>query len=216
MVLLLGVLVGLFVQRLYSLEYQSVLALEGFAEKSASNLIESVEGSKKTDLPRLLYSLGIPQVGETTAQQLAQSFGSIEALSQAPIEEFEALPDIGPIVASSVARFFRDENNKAVLKALFDNGVSYELIDVSALPDRANLPLADKTIVLTGTLQAMSRSDAKKQLQALGAKVAGSVSKKTSLVVVGADAGSKAVKAQELGVEMIDEDGLNKLLADLS
>lgn len=199
---------------IYALEYEQVEALEGFAEKSARNLLDSIEASKKTDLPRLLYALGIPQVGETTAQQLAESFGSIDALFEASEQEYEALPDIGPIVATSLVRFFADDNNQNVLAALFERGVEYTKIDVSALPDKANLPLADKVIVLTGTLQSMSRSDAKKQLQALGAKVTGSVSKKTSLVVVGADAGGKATKAEELGVEMIDEDGLSALLAD--
>jgi len=200
---------------IYALEYQQIEALEGFAEKSARNLLDSIETSKKTELPRLLYALGIPQVGETTAQQLAESFGSIEALSQADEADYEALPDVGPIVAASVVRFFSNENNQSVLKALFERGVEYQEIDVSALPDRMNLPLAEKTIVLTGTLQSMSRSDAKKQLQALGAKVAGSVSKKTSIVVVGADAGSKAVKAQELGVEIMGEEDLLTLLSDL-
>ncbi|MBX2849722.1 MAG: NAD-dependent DNA ligase LigA [Acidiferrobacterales bacterium] len=199
---------------IYALKYEQLEALEGFAEKSARNLLDSIEASKKTELPRLLYALGIPQVGETTAQQLAERFGSIDALSEADEAAYEALPDIGPIVAASVVRFFADQNNQNVLKALFERGVEYNEIDVSALPDKANLPLAEKTIVLTGTLQSMSRSDAKKQLQALGAKVTGSVSKKTSLVIVGADAGSKAVKAEELGIEMIDEDGLSALLAN--
>ena len=197
---------------IYSLGFEQVVELEGFAEKSAQNLIDSIAASKKVELARLLYALGISQVGETTAHQLAESFGSIDALTAASAEEYEALPDIGPIVAASVVRFFNDENSKSVLRSLFENGVEYQVIDVSALPDKASLPLADKTIVLTGTLQEMSRSDAKKQLQALGAKVAGSVSKKTSLVVVGADAGSKAVKAQDLGIEIIDEDGLLQLL----
>ena len=154
-------------------------------------------------------------MGETTAEQLANTFGSLHALSKASVESLEALPDIGPIVALSINRFFADDNNQALLTALQNNGVQYQEIDVSALPDRDSLPLAGKTIVLTGALQSLSRSDAKKQLQGLGAKVAGSVSKNTSLVVVGSDAGSKAVKAQDLEIEMIDEDGLLTLFEEL-
>jgi len=201
---------------LYKLKYEDVVSLDGFAEKSAQNLIDSIAQSKQTELERLLYALGILQVGETTAEQLANSFGDITSLASASIETLEALPDIGPVVAQSIAHFFADENNQAVISALFEAGVVYQVIEVSGLPDPSSLPLANKTIVLTGTLQAMSRSDAKKRLQALGAKVTGSVSKKTSLVVVGSDAGSKAIKAQELGVEMIDEEQLQSLLANKS
>jgi len=200
---------------LYQLEYEQLFSLEGFAEKSAQNLIDSIEQSKNTQLSRLLYALGISQVGETTAEQLANSFGSMEQLAQASAEQLEALPDIGPVVAKAIVNFFADQNNQEVLQSLESNGVVYPVIDVHALPDQDSLPLAGKTIVLTGTLTSMSRSDAKKQLQGYGAKVAGSVSKKTSLVVVGADAGSKAVKAQELGIEMIDEDALTQWLSEL-
>ena len=200
---------------IYVLKYEQISELEGFAEKSAQNLIDSIEKSKKAVLSRLLFALGISQVGETTAEQLANTFGSLHALSKASVESLEALPDIGPIVALSINRFFADENNQALLTALQNNGVQYQEIDVSALPDRDSLPLAGKTIVLTGALQSLSRSDAKKQLQGLGAKVAGSVSKNTSLVVVGSDAGSKAVKAQDLGIEMIDEDELLTLFEEL-
>lgn len=199
---------------LYRLTFEQVLALEGFAEKSAQNLINAIAKSRHTELARLLFALGIPQVGETTAEQLANSFGSLPALADARLEALEALPDIGPIVAKNIVRFFQDENSMNVIDALMAAGVEYPPIDVSELPDPSSLPLVNKTVVLTGTLQAMSRSDAKKRLQALGAKVAGSVSKKTSLVVVGADAGSKATKAQELGVEMVDEEGLLKMLQE--
>lgn len=198
---------------IYSLGYEQVIDLEGFAEKSAKKLIASIDASRETEFPRLLYALGISQVGETTADQLANCFGNMEALAQTSAESFEALPDIGPIVAQSLANFFNDENNLLLISELRKNGVNYLDIDVSALPDRDNLPMAGKTVVLTGSLQSMSRSDAKKQLQALGAKVAGSVSKKTSLVVVGQDAGSKATKAQELGLEMIDEEQLIVMLS---
>lgn len=197
---------------LYALRFQQVVELTGFADKSAQNLIDSIEHSKNTELARFLYALGIPQVGETTAEQLAASFGSVEALSLATSQGLEALPDIGPIVAENIVRFFADQNSRQVLDQLFEAGVRYPILDVGLRPDPADLPLIDKTIVLTGALQTMSRSEAKKKLQGLGAKVAGSVSSKTSLVVVGEDAGSKAAKAQALGIEIIDEQGLLALI----
>jgi len=197
---------------IYSLTLDPLLELEGFARKSAENLLQAIEHSKATDLAKLLYALGIPQVGESTAVQLANSFGSIEALTAADQLTLEALPDIGPIVAYNIVRFFEDQNNKAVIAALLQRGVHYEPIDVTDQPDPDSLPLANNTIVLTGGLSSMSRSEAKKRLQALGAKVAGSVSKKTSIVIVGTDAGGKAAKAEELGVEMMDEEGLLALL----
>jgi DNA ligase (NAD+) len=199
---------------LYALKYDQVLELEGFAEKSAENLIASIDESKHTQLSQLLFALGIPQVGESTAEQLANTYGNLDALMGVTSEALEALPDIGPIVAQNIARFFTDSNSREVIQNLLDRGVYYDAIDISSLPDPDSLPLANKVIVLTGTLNTLGRSDAKKRLQALGAKVTGSVSKKTDLVVVGADAGSKADKAQELGIEMIDEDGLLALLSD--
>lgn len=197
---------------IYALEVEQLLLLEGFAQKSAENLMASIDSSRRAELPKLLFALGIPQVGESTAEQLAMSFGDLETLSNTTHQALEALPDIGPIVAQNIVRFFADQNNKKVIERLLSRGVHYQPIDVSNQPDPDSLPLTNKTVVLTGGLSSMSRSDAKKQLQALGAKVAGSVSKKTSLVVVGSDAGSKAAKAEELGIEMIDEDGLLELL----
>ncbi len=197
---------------IYSLKYQQVVELEGFAEKSAENLIAAIEQSKQTELARLLYALGISQVGETTAEQLANSFGNIEKLKNASADDLEKLPDIGPIVANSIWSFWRDPNNIAIVQSLLDLGVHYQEIAVSEFRDPSSLPLNDKTIVLTGALQSMSRSDAKKSLQLLGAKVTGSVSKNTSLVVVGNDAGSKAIKAQELGIKMIDEEQMLALI----
>lgn len=201
---------------IYVLSFEQVLELDGFAEKSAQKLIDAIDKSKKATLQRLLFGLGILQVGETTAQQLAETFGNLTTISEASLETLEGLPDIGPIVAQSIVRFFADINNQKLLQALQVNGVQYTEIDVSALPDRDSLPLAGKIIVLTGALQSMSRSDAKKQFQALGAKVSGSVSKKTSIVVVGADAGSKAEKAQNLGVKMIDEDQMLAFIDEMS
>ena len=197
---------------IYSLNFDQVLTLDGFAQKSAQNLIESIVASKHTELPKLLYALGIPQVGESTAEQLANTFGSLDALKAVSAETLEALPDIGPIVAKNIVRFFADNNSQLVITALIDAGVYYPPIIVGDLPDPESLPLNGKTIVLTGALQSLSRSAAKKQLQSMGAKVSGSVSKKTDIVVVGVDPGSKAVKAQELGIDIIDEESLIALL----
>jgi len=144
--------------------------------------------------------------------RLANSFGNIEKLKNASADDLEKLPDIGPIVANSISSFWRDPNNIAIVQSLLDLGVHYQEIAVSEFRDPSSLPLNDKTIVLTGALQSMSRSDAKKSLQLLGAKVTGSVSKNTSLVVVGNDAGSKAIKAQELGIKMIDEEQMLALI----
>lgn len=199
---------------LYALQYQEVLALEGFAEKSAANLIDNIERSKATSLPRLLFALGIPQVGETTAEQLATHFGTLEAISMLCQEKLEAVPDIGPIVAMSIVQFFQDQNNIKVIKTLLDRGVQYPAIDVSKLESQDTLPLFSKTVVLTGGLESMTRSQAKQKLQALGAKVTGSVSKNTDMVVVGTDAGSKAKKAESLGIKMLDEEALLELLSE--
>ena len=200
---------------LFQLEYSQIVDLEGFAEKSSNKLLDAITQSKQTELSNLLYALGISQVGETTAEQLAQSYGSIDSLKNASQEELEALPDIGPIVAASIISFFSDENNIGILDKLAESGVVYPIVKVRVLAELDELPLNGKTIVLTGGLQTMPRSEAKKKLQSYGAKVAGSVSKNTSMVVVGTDAGSKAAKAEELGVEMIDENQLLSMLAEL-
>lgn len=199
---------------IYALNVEQLLGLEGFADKSAENLIAAIEKSKHPELSKLLFALGMPQVGESTAEQLASTFGKLDALSEATHEMLEALPDIGPIVAQNIVRFFADANNQRVISRLLEHGVKYKEIDVASLPDPTSLPLAERTVVLTGGLSTMSRADAKKRLQALGAKVSGSVSKKTSLVVVGSDAGSKATRAEELGIEMMDEEGLLALLKE--
>ncbi len=199
---------------LYELNIEQLLTLDGFAQKSAENLLEAISSSKKPELAKLLFALGVPQVGETTAEQLAVTYGSLEALSDADQAALEALPDIGAIVAKNIVQFFGDVNNRKVIKDLEDNGVRYQKIDVSTLPDIDDLPLSGKIFVLTGGLSSMGRTDAKKKLQALGAKVTGSVSKKTSVVVVGTDAGSKADKAEALGVAMIDEAQLTELFSD--
>jgi DNA ligase (NAD+) len=197
---------------LYRLEFAQVLALDGFAEKSAQNLLDAIEKSKQTEFARLLYALGIPQVGETTADQLAARFGAIEYLKDASQETLEALPDIGPVVAKNIVDFFNDVNNSKVIEDLLACGVHYDVIVAKEPGDAEDLPLTGQTIVLTGALSAMGRTEAKKRLQALGAKVTGSVSKNTTLVIAGEDAGSKATKAAELGVRIEGEEYLAELL----
>ena len=197
---------------IYSLTHEQLIELEGFGEKSATNALESITKSKETELGRLLFALGIPQVGESTAQLLAQSFGTINKLASSDAQTLMALPDIGPVVAENIVAFFNAPHNADVIKLLLDRGVSYEVIDVDSVVDPNSLPLNGKTVVLTGSFSSMSRAEAKKKLQQLGAKVTSSVSKKTSLVIIGQDAGSKATKAEELGVNTTDEEGLIAML----
>ncbi len=194
---------------LYKLDLASLLELERFAEKSAQNLINSIDNSKKSDLSQVLYALGIPQVGETTAQQLARFFGGMSNLMSAELDVLQAMPDIGPIVAQNIVDFFDDPKNQQVIETLQKLGVTWPETEPQMISsDLDDLPLSGKTLVMTGTFSSMSRSDAKKKLQALGAKVTGSVSSKTTAVIVGADPGSKAAKAEQLGVDVIDEQAM--------
>lgn len=196
---------------LFGLSVADVESLERMAEKSATNLVNAIEKSATTTLPRMLYALGINDVGESTAQALAMHFGTLEALKQAGEEDLVAVPDVGPIVAGHVHQYFVDEHNQQLLAALQKAGVNWPDIE---LEEPGEQPLAGKTVVLTGTLSTMPRGDAKARLQALGAKVTGSVSKKTDLVVAGAEAGSKLAKAESLGIEVIDEDGFRALIGE--
>jgi DNA ligase (NAD+) len=180
------------------------------ATKWAQNLIDAIDRSRQTTLPRFLFALGIGQVGEATAAALARQFGTLEALRRAGIEELQATPDVGPVVAAQIAAFFANERNNQVVDRLLAAGIRWP--DVPR-PTAAEQPLAGKTIVLTGTLGSMTREEATEKLAALGAKVAGSVSRKTSYVVAGEEAGSKLAKARELGVPVLDEAGLKELLA---
>jgi len=198
---------------LYSLSVEDIAALERMADKSARNLVNALEHSKSTTLGRFLLALGIPQVGETTAQQLASQLGSLERLMTADVETLQALPDIGPIVAQSIRTFFDQPHNRGVIDKLLAAGVHWPEHEPAA-DSAAARPLAGKTFVLTGTLERMARDEAKARLEALGARVTGSVSGKTSYVVVGADPGSKAAKAEQLGVEMLDEAAFQALLED--
>ncbi len=195
---------------LYRLEHARVAGLERMGDKSAENLLRAIEASKATTLARFIYSLGIREVGEATARSLARHFGRLEALMEADEEALMTVPDVGPIVARHLFTFFRQPHNAETVDALRDCGVHWDDIDLSAAPPQ---PLAGKTVVLTGTLEQLSRQDAKAQLEALGAKVSGSVSKKTDLVIAGPGAGSKLTKAQALGLTVLDESGLIALLA---
>jgi DNA ligase (NAD+) len=196
---------------IYALTVEKLTDLERMGEKSAANPIEAIEKSKKTTLPRLLYALGIPQVGEATALALAQSFGSLEALLEADATRIQQVPDIGPIVAAHVAAFVASPEHRAVLERLRKEGVAWP--DVELLPTEAGEDtLVGQTFVVTGTLESMTREEAQEALIALGAKVSKSVSKKTTYVIAGAEAGSKLQKAQELGVEVLDEKAFLALL----
>jgi len=194
---------------LFRLRADDVATLERMGDKSAANLVEALDKARATTLPRFIFSLGIRQVGEATALALANHFGSLDALRKAKRDVLESVPDVGPVVAESISTFFRQPHNKEVIQKLIKAGVHWPDIEVKP---KHELPLADKTFVLTGTLTSLTRNEAKARLQALGAKVAGSVSKKTDFVVVGADAGSKATKAEALGIEMLDEAQLTRLL----
>ncbi|WP_092957520.1 NAD-dependent DNA ligase LigA [Paracidovorax konjaci] len=194
---------------LYRLGLTALAALDRMADKSAQNVLAALEKSKRTTLPRFLFGLGIRHVGEATAKDLARHFGNLDAIMAANVDQLLEVNDVGPIVAEAIRTFFDQPHNREVVEQLRACGLTWE---EGAPTERATLPLVGKTIVLTGTLPTLSREDAKERLEAAGAKVAGSVSKKTSYVVAGEEAGSKLTKAQELGVPVLDEAGLLALL----
>jgi DNA ligase (NAD+) len=194
---------------LYRLGLATLSALERMADKSAQNVLAALERSKQASLPRFLFGLGVRHVGEATARELARHFGNLDAIMAASVEQLLEVPDVGPVVAESIHTFFAQPHNREVVEQLRACGVTWP----EGEPEpRAAMPLAGKTVVLTGTLPTLSRDQAKDLLEAAGAKVAGSVSKKTDYVVAGAEAGSKLEKAQLLGVAVLDEDGLQRLL----
>lgn len=200
---------------LYRLGVAKLAALERMGEKSAANLVAAIEKSKATTLARFLFGLGIRHVGEATAKDLARHFGALDRVMDATIEQLLEVPDVGPVVAQSIRTFFEQPHNREVVEQLRAAGVRWEEHEgaAAASTDAAALPLAGRTLVLTGTLPSLSREDAKALIEAAGGKVAGSVSKKTHYVVAGGEAGSKLDKARELGVPVLDEDGLRALLA---
>ncbi len=194
---------------LYTLDVATLAKLDRMGEKSARNLVAAIDASRKTTLPRLLFALGIRDVGESTALALAQHFGDIEALMEADELQVRQVPDVGPVVAAHVVRYFADPANRELIAALRAHGVGWQPM---AAPRAAEMPLGGLTFVLTGKLTHMTREAASEALLALGAKVAGSVSKKTNYVVAGEEAGSKLDKARSLGVPVIDEAALIAVL----
>jgi len=192
---------------LYRLGFSALANLERMGDKSADNLIRSIAQSKSTSLPRFIFGLGIRHVGESTAKDLAKYFGTMQALMDAQMEDLLTVNDVGPVVANSIISFMSESHNREVIEQLLASGIEFQVEKQIASVD-----LSGKTFVLTGTLPTMSRDQAKALLEAAGAKVAGSVSQKTSYVVAGSDAGSKLEKANELGIPILDEDALMKIL----
>ncbi|MBR9787329.1 MAG: NAD-dependent DNA ligase LigA [Vibrionaceae bacterium] len=195
---------------LFKLSAGILTVLERMGPKSAQNIVNALDKSKLTTLPRFLYSLGIREVGEATAANLAQHFKTLEAIQVATEEQLIKVQDIGVIVAQHITTFFGEEKNQAVVEDLLAQGIHWP--EISTPEEGVELPLEGKTVVLTGTLSQLGRSEAKEALQAMGAKVAGSVSKKTDILFAGENAGSKLAKAQELGIEIKTEQDLLDLM----
>ncbi|MGS2721555.1 NAD-dependent DNA ligase LigA [Paraglaciecola aestuariivivens] len=196
----------------FKLELVQLANLERLGEKSAANLLSAIEKSKSTSLAKFLYALGIREVGEATAANLASHFCELEKIQQASLESLQEVSDVGAIVAQHLVNFFAEEHNQQVIQDLLAVGINWPKVEKVALD---NLPLAGKTYVLTGTLQEMDRAQAKTKLQALGAKVSGSVSAKTSCLIAGEKAGSKLTKAESLGIEIMNESQMLALFAEL-
>jgi DNA ligase (NAD+) len=192
---------------LYSLTEEQLTALDRFAEKSARTLLAEIEGSKRAGLARVVMGLGIRFVGERTAQLLAEEFGTIDALIEASAEQLERVEEVGPRISQAILEFFAQPANLALVQSLKDAGV-----DMTAEKRQRSTQLAGLTFVLTGTLPTLTREEAKAKIEEAGGKTAGSVSKKTSYVVAGEEAGSKLDKAQALKVPVLDEAGLLALL----
>ena len=197
---------------LFRLTAGKLTGLDRMGPKSAQNIVNALEKSKETTFARFLYALGIREVGEATAAGLAAYFGTLEALIAASIDDLQQVPDVGIVVATHVRHFLDEESNREVIRQLVEEVGIHWVAPVVVNAEEIDSPFAGKTIVLTGSLSQMSRDDAKAALLALGAKVAGSVSKKTDLVIAGEAAGSKLAKAQDLGIEVIDEAEMIRLL----
>ena len=195
---------------LFGLSVDTLAGLQRMAQKSAHNLVVALDDARRTTLARFLFALGIREVGEATAQALARQFGGLDAIAAASEEALQETPDVGPIVARHVHTFFRQPHNQEVIAKLRDAGVAWP--ETEPLAAAGQLPLTGKTFVLTGTLSE-PRIQVKERLQALGAKVTGSVSKNTDYVVAGEEAGSKLSKAESLGVAVLDEQRLRELIA---
>ncbi len=197
------------VDDLYHLKLDELSALERMGEKSAQNLLEALEKSKKTTLPRFLYALGIREVGEVTAKNLAEHFGDLSSVMQAKEEELQTIRDVGPVAAKYTVAFFNETHNRRIMDGLIRAGIHWPFIE----KEKESLPLTGMTIVLTGSLEHFTREEASEKLAALGAKISNSVSAKTSLVIAGSDAGSKLQKARALDVPVGDEAKLVNLLS---
>jgi DNA ligase (NAD+) len=195
---------------LFRLGLVALAGLERMAERSAQNVLQAIERSRSTTLARFIFALGIRNVGEATAKELARHFGSLERLMQADEEALKQVADIGPVVALSIAQFFSEAHNREVIEQMRACGVRWPEGEPGPVGPAARL--AGKSFVLTGTLPALSREDAKELIEAQGGRVTGSVSGKTDYVVAGAEAGSKLVKAGELGIPVLDEAGLLQML----
>lgn len=193
---------------LFLLTEDTIASLDRMGQKSAENLVNALNAAKSTRFQRFLYALGIREVGEATARALALTYASLDELMQATSESLMEIEDVGPVVAHHIETFFQQTHNREVIQRLLDTGIHWPAEEKK----QTNTALSGKTIVLTGTLQTLSRSEAKEKLLALGAKVAGSVSKKTDYVVAGADAGSKLTKAESLGIDVVDEATLQQWL----
>ncbi len=194
---------------LYHLRVSDLVTLEGMGEKSAGNLVDAIAATRQPELHRLIYALGIREVGEATAKALARHFRSLDALMAATEEELQEIEDIGPIVASHIRGFFAEPHNRDIIARLQEAGVEPQ---APAQAGEADSPFAGKTVVVTGTLSALSRDQAKEALEACGAKVTGSVSARTDFLVAGEAAGSKLTKAQKLGVTVLDEEDFLSML----
>ena len=193
---------------IYRLTVEDLLLLDGIKEKSAQKLYQAIQASKENSAEKLLFGLGIRHVGIKASQLLLQNFHSIESLAQANTEEIASIESLGSVIAQSLQTYFATEGSAILLRELKESGVN---LDYKGQTVAANAALSGLTVVLTGKLERLNRSEAKNKLESLGAKVTGSVSKKTDLVVAGADAGSKLQKAQELGIEIRDEAWLESL-----
>ena len=194
---------------IYKLELEQLVSLDRMAEKSSQNLLDAIEKSKLTSLPRFIYALGIRNVGESTAKDLAGFYGDLYEIMQQTEESLQLVPDIGPTVAKSISDFFSQTRSREVIESLISLGVHWPKYDIKK---SASGIFAAKTFVLTGTLPSMSREEVKSIIEMNGGKVAGSVSKKTDYVVAGSDAGSKLATAQELGIKIISQQELLKLI----
>jgi len=194
---------------IYGLDAETLAALDRMGEKSAANLVQAIRGSRDSTLARFIFALGIRNVGESTARDLARAFGDIHGLMDADEDRLQQVPDVGPVVARSIAGFFKEPHNREVVSKLLAAGIRW-----ADVPAPASGRLAGKTFVLTGTLPTLTREQAGARIEAAGGRIASSVSKKTSYVVAGADPGSKYDRARELGIPVLDEDGLLHLLAE--